>query len=89
MRELKLNKAQFAIFNDYDQFQIFADEDGFSNFDTVASDTDKLFEKFDSIIVNEEDYIYGEKDGKRELIMPDAYEAYSIALEVLEDDEDE
>jgi len=86
MREIRLNKTQFSVFNNYDQFQIFADEDGFSNFDNVESDTDKLFEKFDVVIVNEDDYIYGEKDGKRELIMPNAYEAYSIALEVLDDD---
>lgn len=87
MRELKLNKAQFAIFNDYDQFQIFADEEGFTNFDIIKTEVDKLFARFDVVIVNEDDYIYGEKNGKRELIMPDAFEAFSIALEVLEDDD--
>lgn len=87
MRELKLNKAQFAIFNDYDQFQIFADEEGFTNFDIIKSEVDKLFNRFEVVIVTEDDYIYGEKNGKRELIMSDAFEAFSIALEVLEEDD--
>ena len=43
---------------------------------------DKLFLKFDYIVVTEEDYIYGEneKEGKRELLAPDSTEAFSIAL---------
>ena len=43
--------------------------------------------QFDYITINEDDYIYGEKNGKRELIAPDSDEAFIIALEVLEDDE--
>lgn len=41
---------------------------------------DKLFLKFDYIVVTEEDYIYGEneKEGKRELLAPDSTEAFSI-----------
>jgi hypothetical protein len=83
MREIQLNKKQFSVFNDYDQFQIFADDDGFSDFDTVESDTDKLFERFDLVVVNEKDAIFGFKNGKRELLISDATEAYSIALEVI------
>ena len=86
MRELRLNKKQFSIFNDYDQFQIFTDDDGSANYDDLNAEFDKLFEKFDIVIVNEDDYIYGEKNGIRELIMPNAYEAFSIALEVLNDE---
>jgi hypothetical protein len=85
MREITLNKKQFSVFNDYDQFQIFADDDGFSDFDTVESDTDKLFERFDFVVVNEKDDIFGVKNGKRELLVSDATEAFSIALEVFED----
>lgn len=86
MRELRLNKKHFSLFNDYDQFQIFTDEDGSANYEDLDAEFDKVFEKFDVVIVNEDDYIYGEKNGKRELIMPNAYEAFSIALEVLNDE---
>ena len=86
MRELRLNKNQFSLFNDYDQFQIFTDDGGFPDYDDLDLEFDKLFEKFDVVIVNEDDYIYGEKNGNRELIMPNAYEAFSIALEVLNDE---
>jgi hypothetical protein len=87
MRELKLNKQQFMVFNEGDQFQLFTDEDGFPDFEDFDDEVDKLFLKFDYIIINEDDYIYGEKNGKRELIAPDSHEAFIIALEVLEDDE--
>ncbi len=83
MRELRLNKKEFAIFNDYDQFQIFTDDEGFPDYEDLDVEIDKLFEKYDIVVVNEDDYIYGEKNGRRELITPDAYEAFSIALEVL------
>lgn len=86
MRELRLNKKQFSIFNDYDQFQIFTDEDGFANYEDLNTEFDKIFQKFDVVIVNEDDYIYGEKNGKRELIMPNAFEAFSIALEIVNDE---
>jgi hypothetical protein len=85
MRELRLNKAQFSEFNMYDQFQIFTDDEGFPNYEDLDAEIDKLFKKFDFVIINEDDYIYGEKGGKRELIMPDAFEAFSIALEVLDE----
>lgn len=83
MREVTLNKKQFSVFNDYDQFQIF--DDVFSDLETVASETDKLFEQFDCVVVNEKDDIFGVKNGKRELLIPGATEAFSIALEVFED----
>jgi hypothetical protein len=85
MREIILNKRQFSIFNDYDQFQIFADEYGDSDFETVEEDTDKLFERFDYVVVDEKDCIFGVKNDKRELLVEDATEAFSIAMEVIED----
>ena len=87
MRELKLNKQQFVVFNDGDQFQLFTDDEGFPNYDDFDAEVDKLFLKYDCIVIDEEDYIYGEKDGKRELIAPDSFEAFGIALEVLDDEE--
>jgi hypothetical protein len=85
MRELKLNKAQFYIFNDGDQFQLFTDDDGFPNYKDFDEEVEKLFSLYDTIVIDEEDNIYGEKAGKRELIAPDSFEAYGIALEVLDD----
>jgi hypothetical protein len=86
MRELILNRQQFVVFNDGDQFQLFTDDYGFANYEDFDTEVDKLFLKYDCIIINEEDYIYGQKDGKRELIAPDSFEAFSIALEVLDDE---
>lgn len=85
MKEIRLNKEQFRTFNDYDQFQIFTDEDGWANYEDLNIEFEKLFEKYDSFIINEDDYIYGEKEGTRTLIISDASEAFLIADEVLND----
>ena len=87
MRELKLNKQPFLVFNDNDQFQLFTDDQGDPDFEDFEAEVDKLSLLFDHLVVNEDDYIYGEKNGKRQLLAPDSTEAFSIALEVLEDDE--
>jgi len=83
-KEIKLNKEQFKLFNDDDQFQLFCDEEGFPNFDDFDEEVDKLFRKFDYICVTAEDCIYGVKNGKREELSDQAYEGYSIAIEVTE-----
>ena len=88
MRELKLNKQQFVVFNDDDQFQLFSDDEGSPDYEDFDAEVDKLFLKYDCIIIDEEDYIYGEKNGKRELIAPDSFEAFDIATEVLDDNDD-
>lgn len=85
MKEIRLNKEQFKIFNDYDQFQIFTDEDGWANYEDLNIEFEKLFKKYDSFIINEDDYIYGEKEAVRTLIISDASEAFLIADEVLND----
>lgn len=84
-REIKLSKAQFKIFNDGDQFQLFCDEDGFPNFEDFNQEVDKLYEKYDYICATEEDCIYGVKGGKREELSDQADEGYAIAKEVTED----
>jgi hypothetical protein len=84
MREAKLNKEKFILFNQFDQFQLLTGDEGFENEEDFDAEVDKLFLKYDCIVIDEEDYIYGEKDGKRELIAPDSTEAFSIALEVLD-----
>lgn len=85
MKEIKLNKKQFIVFNDYDQFQLFTDEDGFPNYDDFEQEVEKLYKKFDCIVVNENDYIYGDKNGNRELLNDRADDGYLIAQEVIED----
>jgi hypothetical protein len=85
MKEIRLNKEQFRVFNDYDQFQIFTDEDGWANYEDLNIEFEKLFEKYETFIINEDDYIYGEKEGVRTLIISDASEAFLIADEVLND----
>lgn len=83
-KEIKLNKEQFKIFNDDDQFAIF-DEEGFGNYNDFNEEVDKLFEKYDYIVVTENDYLYGEKAGQREELSEQAYDGYSIALEITQE----
>jgi hypothetical protein len=85
MKEIKLTKTQFTVFNDYDQFQLFTDEDGFADYEDFDEEVDKLFQKFNCIIVTENDYIYGETNGKRELLSDQADDGFMIAIEVIED----
>lgn len=82
--EIRLNKAQFKLFNDDDQFAIF-DEEGFGDFEDFDKEVDKLFDRYDSIIVTQSDYVFGEKNGKREELSDQAYEGYGIALEIIND----
>lgn len=82
--EIRLNKAQFKILNDDDQFAIF-DNEGYGEYDDFNKELDRLFEKFDSVIVTKNNYIYGEKNGKREELSDQAYESYDIALEIMSD----
>lgn len=84
INEITLNKEQFKLFNNDDQFQLFCDDEGFPDFDDFNAEVDKLFEKYDRIVVTENDYIYGEKNGKREELSDQATEGYSIAKEVTE-----
>ncbi len=84
MNEIRLNKEQFKLFNNDDQFNIF-NADGYSEYEDFDKELDKLFEKFDIIIVTENNKILGEKKGKREVLHPDAFESYGIALEIQQD----
>ena len=83
--EIRLKKSQFKVFNDDDQFQLFCDDEGMPDYDDFNVEVEKLYTKYDSIIVTKNDYIYGEKNGKREELSDQATEGYSIALEVIED----
>ncbi len=85
IKEIKLNKTQFKLFNTDDQFQLFCDDEGMPDFDDFDEEVEKLYAKYDSIIVTEKDYIYGEKNGKREELSDQADEGYAISLEVTQD----
>ena len=39
--------------------------DGFADYEDFDEEVDKLFQRFDCIIVTENDYIYGETNEKR------------------------
>lgn len=85
MQEIKLNKTQFLVFNDYDQFQLFTDEDGFPNYEDFDEEVEKLYQIYDCIVLTENDYIYAETNGIRKLLSDMADQGFSIAQEVVED----
>ena len=88
MNEFRLNKEEFKLFNQDDQFGFFYDEEGWpkknadANFD---KDVESLYGKYDYISIDFQDNIYGIKNGEKELIMKAATEAYYIAREVKEE----
>jgi hypothetical protein len=87
MKEIILNKDEFKLFNQDDQFGFFYDDFGFPKDDadeTFDSDVDKLFQSFDSVLVDSRDNVFGLKNGKKEIIFESVMEAYSIAMEIKE-----
>jgi len=84
-KDIKLNKKQFKLFNDDDQFQLFCDDEGMPAYDDFNEEVDKLFKKYDCIIVTENDCVFGEKNGKRTELSDQATEAYSIAMEIMQE----
>lgn len=86
MREVKLNKQQFVLFNDDDQFQLFTDDEGSPDYVDFKTEVDKLFLKYDCIIVSEDNYIYGQKGRKRHLIAQHSFKVFHIALNVIDDE---
>lgn len=85
MNEIKLNKEQFKLFDQDDQFGFFYTEDGFptENADEeFDSNVDELFKKYEYIVIDSQDNIFGLKNGVKELEMSYSTEAYDIAREV-------
>ncbi len=85
MKELSLSKEEFKNFNQDDQFGFFYDEDGFPREDAdeiFEDEVDELYKEYEKIVVDYHDNIYGIKEGKKEMIMEGAIEAYDIAREV-------
>jgi hypothetical protein len=87
MKEITINKEEFKLFDQDDQFGFFYDEDGWPRDnanDTFDTDVEGLYQKYDYISVDINDNIYGVKNGKKELLMEEVIEAHDIAREVKE-----
>jgi hypothetical protein len=87
MKEIAINKEEFKLFDQDDQFGFFYDEDGWPRDnadDTFDTDVEELYQKYDYISVDINDNIYGVKNGKKELLMEAVIEAHDIAREVKE-----
>lgn len=87
MKDIILTKEEFKLFDQDDQFGFFYDDNGWPKDDaeeTFDSDVDKLFQTYDSVIIDNRDNVWGLKNGKKELIFEAVIEAYSIAMEVKE-----
>jgi len=87
MNELILNKEEFKLFDQDDQFGFFYDEEGWPREnadDEFDSNVDALYEKYEYITVDPQDNIHGVKNGEKQLEMGNAMEAYDIANEVKE-----
>ena len=87
MKDIILTKEDFKLFDQDDQFGFFYDEDGWPTKnadDEFDSNVDALYEKYEYIVVDSQDNIYGIKNGKKEIEMSNVMEAYDIAIEVKE-----
>ena len=87
MKDITLTKEEFKLFDQDDQFGFFYDDNGWPKDDaeeTFDSDVDKLFQTYDSILVDNRDNVWGLKNGEKEIILESVMEAYSIAREIKE-----
>lgn len=85
MEDITLNKEEFKLFDQDDQFGFFYDDDGWPRDnaqETFESDVDGLYEKYDYISVDNKDNVFGLKDGEKELFIEDVIGAYDIAREI-------
>jgi hypothetical protein len=87
MEDIILNKEEFKLFDQDDQFGFFYNEDGWPTKNASIefdSNVEALYEKYDYIVVDFQDNIYGLKNGKKILEMSNVMEACDIAREVKE-----
>ena len=87
MKDIILNKEEFKLFDQDDQFGFFYDDDGWPKDDadsTFDSDVNELFQTFESILIDNRDNVFGLRNGKKEIIFESVMEAYDIAKEVKE-----
>jgi len=87
MKDITLNKEEFKLFDQDDQIGFFYNDDGYPTDDAETkfeSNVDDLYQKYDYISVDNQDNIYGVKNGEKELLMESVIEAYDVAVEVKE-----
>ena len=85
MEDITLNKEEFKLFDQDDQFGFFYDDFGFPRDnagETFDSDVDDLYKKYDYISIDNKDNVFGLKDGEKELFIEDVIGAYDIAREI-------
>lgn len=88
MKDITLNKEEFKLFDQDDQFGFFYDEDGYPTINSTSefeSKVEALYKKYEYIVVDYQDNIYGVNNGKKEIELSDVMEAYDIAREVKEE----
>lgn len=85
MEDITLNKEEFKLFDQDDQFGFFYDDYGFPRDnarETFDSDVDDLYKKYDYISIDNKDNVFGLKNGEKELFIEDVIGAYDIAREI-------
>lgn len=81
-RDIQIDKEQFKLLNDDDQFQLFCDDEGFPDFKDFNEEVNKLYDKFEFVLVTEDDHIYGIKKNRKVLLSDQATEVYLVAKEI-------
>ena len=87
MKDISLTKEEFKLFNQDDQFGFFYDDEGWPKEDAdimFDSEVDKVYKKYDFVVVDIQDNIFGLNDSVKEVLMQGVIEAYDIAKEVKE-----
>lgn len=84
MKDIILNKEAFMLFNEFDQFGFFYNDEGYPDEDAqikFADNVAALFTTYQYIVVDSGDNIYGLNNSAKTLLMECAIEAYDIARE--------
>ena len=83
MREIKLNKREFSLFNQGDQFELFTDNEDYKNYEDFDETVEKLFKKYDCVVVTKNGYIYAQTNGKRVLLSDQSDDSYHVAIDAI------
>ena len=83
MKELNLNKREFSLFNQGDQFQLFTNNEDYKSYEDFDEAVEKLFKKYEHIVVKKNGYIYAETNGKRVLLSDQSNDSYHVAIDAI------
>jgi hypothetical protein len=103
MEGIRLDRIEFAWFNDCDKFQLFeekvnqlllamdTDEDCLFDYDCFHKQLiDELFSKYDYMVVTPDCKIVGVRDGKEEVLKEDSERiAYEMAIKIINKEKEE